>query len=305
MSATTTSAIEDRRNLGIGLLVASALFFATLDSCAKWMAMSGIPTFEIVFVRYAVHVALIVAMFMPVRGFGLFRSGNWKLEVVRGLCLGGVTLSNFYALQFLPLTVTGALLFTMPLMVCLLAAPMLGEHVGWRRGLAAVVGFIGVLIIVRPGTEAFHPAALLCLGGAFCGALYAIFTRKLAGIDPAATQTTYAGIVAMVAAAPLAFDGWVWPSDAPTWVAFILVGVAGGFAQQLHAMAHRYASPTVLAPFSYVQLLYLALSSWLIFSQPPDVWFYVGAPIIILSGLYIFLREQKLRRPPSLTPVED
>jgi drug/metabolite transporter (DMT)-like permease len=305
MSATTTAPIEDRRNLGIGLLVASALFFATLDTSAKWMAQSGIPTFEVVFVRYAVHVALIVAMFLPVNGFDLFRSRDWKLEVLRGLCLCGVTLANFYAMRFLPLTVTGALLFTMPLMVCLLAVPMLGEHVGWHRGLAAVAGFVGVLVIVRPGTEAFQPASLLCLVGALFGAFYAILTRKLAGVDSAATQTIYGGVVALVAVAPFTFQGWVWPSDSPTWLAFVLAGVAGGLAQQMHAVAHRYATPTILAPFSYLQLIYLAVSSWLVFGQPPDIWFYAGAPIIILSSFYIFLREQKERRPPSLSPVED
>ncbi|HQZ12508.1 MAG TPA: DMT family transporter [Devosia sp.] len=305
MTATTPAAVEDRRNFGIGLLVFSTLFFATLDTCAKWLALAGLPAFQIVFVRYAVHLALIVALFLPVRGFKLFRTGDWKLEVVRGLCMAGITLANFYALQYLPLTVTGALLFTMPLMVCLLAAPMLGEKVGWRRATAAGVGFIGVLIIVRPGTEAFHPAAILCLFGAFSGALYAIFTRKLAGVDSAATQTTYAGLVAVIAITPFAFDGWVWPSDVPTWIAFVAIGIAGVLAQQLHAIAHRHASPTVLAPFSYLQLLGLAASSWFIFGQPPDVWFYVGAPIIILSGFYIFLREQKLRRQPSLAPVEE
>lgn len=306
MNAPHIAPKEDRRSLGIGILVAAQLFFAILDSSAKWMAISGIHTFEIVFIRYAVHVALLGAMFMPVRGWNLFRTGNWRIELLRGICLTGTTVCNFFALQFLPLTVTGAILFTMPLIVCLLSVPLLGERVGWHRGLAIVVGFIGILIIVRPGSETFHWASLLCIVGAVFAALYSILTRKLAGIDSAATQTMYAGLISLLAVTPFAFNGWVWPSDTPTWIAFFGAGVAGALAHQLMATAHRFAPPTVLAPFSYLDLIYLAFASWIIFGQPPDVWFYVGAPIIIGSGLYIFFREQKLEKQASvLAPVED
>lgn len=303
--STTTAPIEDRRNLGIGLLIVAQLFFAILDSSAKWMAVAGLPTFEIVFVRYAVHVALLLALVMPTRGFQIFRTGNWKLELVRGLCLTGTTVANFYAMQFLPLTVTGALLFTMPLMVCALSVPLLGETVGWRRWLAIVVGFIGILIIVRPGTEAFHPASILALVGALFAAFYSILTRKLAGIDSASTMTAYAGIVSLLAVTPFAFDGWVWPSNLPTWIAFFGAGVAGVLAHQLMTIAHRFAPPSVLAPFSYLELLYLAVASWIVFNEPPDIWFYLGAPIIIGSGLYIWLRERAMQRDTALVPVED
>jgi drug/metabolite transporter (DMT)-like permease len=297
--------VEDRRSLGIGLLVFAQLFFAGLDTSAKWLAVSGIPTGEIVFMRYAVHVALIVVLIMPVRGRALFRTGNWKLEVLRGFCLLAVTVTNFLAMQFLPLTVTGALLFTMPLMVCALSVPMLGERVGWRRWLAIIVGFIGVVIIVRPGTEAFHPAALLCLAGAASAAIYAILTRKLAGVDTAATQQFYAGLVALICVTPFAFSGWVWPSNSATWFALFAVGLFGVLAHGINTVALRFAPPSVLAPFSYLELVYLAFASWIIFAEPPDIWFYLGAPIIILSGLYIWLRERALRRPTAALAAED
>jgi len=302
---TAITPIEDRRNFGIGVLVIAQVFFAVLDTSAKYMAVAGIPTFQIVFVRYAVHVALLLALVMPVRGAGLLRTGSWKLELVRGLCLAGVTLTNFYAMQFLPLTVTGALLFTMPLMICVLSVPLLGETVGWRRWLAVGVGFAGILIIVRPGTEAFHPASILCLVGALFGAFYSILTRKLAGVDSASTQTAYAGIVSLVCVTPFAFNGWVWPDDTGTWIAFFGAGVAGVLAHQLNAVAHRFAAPSVLAPFSYLELLYLAFASWIVFGEPPDISFYVGAPIIILSGLYIWRRERRLARPAITARIAD
>lgn len=301
---TTIAPIEDRRGLGIGILMVAQLFFATLDTSAKFLAVAGLPTTEIVFVRYGVHVLLTLALFLPVSGWKLFHSKNWKLELARGLSLLGVTFGNFLAMRYLPLPVTGALMFTMPLMVTILSVFMLGETVGLRRWIAVVIGFVGVLIIVRPGTDAFHPAALIALAGAVSAALYTIFTRKLAGVDAPATQQVYSGIIALCCVTPFAFEGWVWPSDGATWFAFCAAGVAGMIAHQLNTIALRYAPPSVLAPFSYTELLLLAFASWLIFKEPPDVWFYVGAPIIIASGLYIWLRERMLRRATLLKTVQ-
>lgn len=299
------SPIEDRASLGIGILIVAQVFFTFLDSSGKWLAVAGIPVTEVVFMRYAVHVALLLALVMPTSGFNLFRTGNWKLEVIRGLCLAGVTFANFYAMQFLPLTVTGALLFTMPLMVCALSVPLLGEKVGWRRWSAIIVGFIGILIIVRPGSDAFHPASLLCLAGALCASFYSILTRKLSGIDSPSTQTAYAGIVALCCISPFAFQNWVWPSDLPTWIAFIGIGIAGLTGHQLNTIAHRYAPPSTLAPFNYLELLMLAFVSWLVFAEPPDMWFYLGAPFIIGSGLYIWLRERRVKADTVVSRVED
>lgn len=290
-----TAPIEDRRTFGISLLIVAQLFFAALDTSAKWLSVAGIPVFEVVFVRYAVPVVILLVVLLPTRGLSLFRTGNLRLEILRGLCLAGVTAALFYAMKFLPLTVTGALLFTMPLIVCALSVPLLGETVGWRRWVAIIVGFAGILIIVRPGTEAFHPASLLCLLGALLAAFYSILTRKLAGVDPASTQTVYAAAVSVICVTPFAFDGWVWPTNPPTWIAFFLAGVAGLLAHQFMTVAHRFAPPSTLAPFSYLELLYLAVASWIIFAEPPDIWFYAGAPLIIGSGLYIWLRERSTR----------
>lgn len=302
--SSTIAPVEERRNFGIGIVLFAQIFFATLDTSAKYLAVAGLPLTEIVFVRYFVHVVLIIALFLPIQR-NLFVTNNWKLEVLRGLCLLGVTVGNFLAMRFLPLTVTGALMFTMPLMVTALSGPFLGEKVGWRRWAAVGVGFIGILIIVRPGTEAFHPASLLCLFGALCAAFFSIITRKLAGVDSAATQQVYAGMIALVCITPFAFQDWVWPSTGSAWLAFFAAGVAGMVAHQLNAVAHRFAPPSALAPFSYSELILLAFASWLIFKEPPDLWFYVGAPIIIGSGIYIWFRERKLHRPISVGQVED
>ncbi len=287
---------EERRLLGIGLALASYLMFTGIDSSAKWLGLAGIPAIQVVFLRYVIHLGITAGINMPSMGTALFRTASLRIQVIRAAMLLGATTCNFVAVLYLPLTVTGAIAFTMPLFICALSVPMLGESVGWRRWAAIGVGFVGVLIIVRPGSEAFHPAALLCLAGALFSAFYFLLTRRMAGRDSAATQQFYVGICATVVLAPLALPGWTWPSDPATWVAFFTVGLFGFIGHQLSTVALGYAPASVLAPFSYIQILFMAASSWLIFGQPPDIWLYLGAPIVIASGLYIWLRERRLAR---------
>jgi len=294
---------EERRTLGIVLTLLAYLLFTAIDSSAKWLAGSGMPTQQFVFVRYAVHLALIIGFFMPSRGVALVRTNNLKLEILRGFALLSTTICNFIAVQFLPLTMTSAIGFTMPLILCALSVPLLGETVGWRRWSAIGIGFIGILIIVRPGGASFHPAAILSLLGATGSALYFLLTRKLAGADSAATQQFFAGLVAVVCVAPFAFGSWVWPSHPADWFAFGLIGLVGMAGHQLSTIAHRFAPASTLAPFAYFQIVYMTASSWVIFNQPPDIWIFVGAPIVIGSGLYIWLRERKLAKP--VTPVAE
>jgi drug/metabolite transporter (DMT)-like permease len=303
--AFAVSPVENRVNTAIGFLMLSQVVLLVLDISAKWLALTGMPTTEIVFVRYGMHFILLMLLFLPVQGKNLFRSGNIKLELVRGFCLFSTTSLNFWAMSYLPLTVTSAIAFTAPLMVCALSGPMLGEKVGWRRWAAIGVGFIGTLIIVRPGSEAFHPAAFISLGCAVFLALFTIFTRKLAGVDAALTQQFYASVVPITLLAPVALTGWVWPQSSISWVAFFVMGAAGLFGHILNSTALRYAGASILAPFTYISLVYLSIASWLIFNEPPDVWFVVGATIIMGSGIYIWLRERQVARQAAAVPLVD
>ena len=296
--------IEDRRLLGIGLALASYFCFTVIDTCAKWLSQGGMPTMEVVFVRYAGQFLIIAAVFFPQRGRALTATRNLPVELIRGLALLGSTIFNFIAITYLPLTITSAIMFTSPLILCALSIPLLGEKVGWRRWLAILVGFAGVIIVVLPGTASFHPAAILSVLGAACGALYMLLTRKLAGVDATSTQQFYAGLVATACIAPFALNGWIWPGDPVGWFAFVLIGVAALTGHLLVTTAHRFAPASVLAPFSYLQIIYMTASSWLIFNQPPDVWLYVGAPIVIASGLYLWLRERQLARAVSEMPAD-
>jgi len=302
--ASVVSPIESRANFGIMLVLMSQLVLLVLDISAKWLSVEGLPTAEIVFMRYGMHFLLLLLLFLPVSGRQLFASNNLKLEILRGTCLLITTGLNFLAMRYLPLTVTSAIQFTSPLIICALSGPLLGEAVGWRRWLAIAVGFCGILIIVRPGSEAFQPAALLSLGCAVFLALFSILTRKLAGVDSAQTQQFYAGAMPIILLLPVAFTDWTLPSQPVSWVAFFIMGAAGLGGHFLNSVAHRFATPVTLAPFSYLSLVYLSLASWLIFDQPPDEWFVLGVAIIVMSGLYIWLRERQLARRVTALDTE-
>ncbi len=294
--ASALKPVEDRRLLGIGMMIAALFCYTVIDSFAKLLSASGLPTMEVVFIRYLGQFVLVVAIFLPREGRALVTTRNLKLEIARGLCLLGSTIFNFIAITFLPLTVTSAISFTMPLILCALSIPLLGETVGWRRWLAIAVGFIGVLVIVQPGTEAFQPAVILSLITAVFSALYNLLTRKLAGVDTTTTQQFFAAGVATVCIAPFSFGDWTWPQEITGWSAFAGIGVAALVGHLLVTTAHRYAPASVLAPFGYLQIIFMTGSSWFVFNQPPTFWLFVGAPIVMASGLYIWLRERQLSK---------
>ena len=287
---------EDRRLLGIGLALLGYLCFCICDSCAKWLTLSHLPTIEVVFVRYLGQFVIVLAAFAPRQGVSTFKSNRPLIAVLRGLALMGSTLANFFALAFIPLTVTASINFTMPLVLAALSIPMLGERIGFGRWVAIVVGFLGVLIIVRPGTTAFHPVMIVSFLGVICNAFYLLFTRKLAGVDPTTTQQFFASGLPTLCLLPFAFSGWVWPSDPVTWITFFGIGAAAMAGHQAIVVAHRFAPASVLAPFNYSLIVYMSISSAFVFGQPPDHWIFLGAPIVIASGLYIWMSERRIAR---------
>ena len=271
--------IEDRRLLGIGLALAGYSCFTIIDTCAKWLSLGGLPTMEIVFVRYAAQFLIVSALFFPQRGMALTTTRNLPVEIVRGLALMASTDLQFHRAH-LPA-----------------ADGHLGDHVHVaadplrpldpaarrNRRLAALARHPRRLSsacsssYVPARTRSTPPRSCRSWRAA-CGALYMLLTRKLAGVDATTTQQFYSGLVATVCVAPFALGGWVWPSEPSGWFAFGLIGAAALIGHQFITTAHRFAPASVLAPFSYFQIIFMTASSWLIFNQPPEVWLYVGAP---------------------------
>jgi len=287
--------VEDRVFKGIVLMMLAFLVFTGIDTSAKWLVLAGMAPLQVVFVRYAGHAVLSLLLAFPREGRAMFHSRNLKLELLRGFFLLGSTICNFTAVKYLSLTFTTAIFFTTPLVVCALSIPLLGERVGPRRWAAIVVGLVGVLVAIRPWGADVHWAIFFSLGAVTMASFYFVLTRKLAGVDSAATQQVYSAGLATVLMAPVALMDWSWPVDAVSWAAFCLIGVFGWGGHQLLVVAHRCAPASTLSPFIYVQIVYMTASSWIIFHQPPEGRHIAGAAIILCSGLYIWMRERTLQ----------
>jgi drug/metabolite transporter (DMT)-like permease len=289
----TAAPREERKLLGILLILAGVVCLTLVDSAAKWLVQS-MPPMEVVFVRYLGHLAIVLLITLPVHGLSLFRTNAPRQEIWRGLTLLGATLFNFTAVKYLPLATTATIAFTAPLWIAALSGPLLGEKVGLRRWAAVGVGFLGVLVVVQPGLAGFHWATLLALGTALCAALYMISTRQLAGVDATATQQLYAAGIAALVIAPLALLDWHWPATSLDWFAFVMIGFWGWLGHQVITIAHRYADASLLAPYFYLELIPMTLAGYLIFHDRPDIWVFVGAGIVVASGLYVWYRERQL-----------
>jgi drug/metabolite transporter (DMT)-like permease len=231
------------------------------------------------------------------------RSDRPGLQVMRGVALLSSSLFFISGLRFLPIAEASATSFVAPLFVTALSIIFLGESVGVRRWLATAVGLIGVLIILRPGTSAFHSAAFFPIVSALAWACTMIMTRMMSGREHAITTMTYSSIVGVCVISALIPFVWV----APSWhdILFgIFIGVASTAGQWIVVLAFRYADASVLAPFSYTQLLWVSILGFLIFGELPDIWTVAGAVFIVASGLYTAHRERIRRSQLLALPAE-
>ena len=282
------------RQIGIALVTATTLLFAVLDTSAKWLVQT-LPVLQVVWLRFLFHTILTTAIFLPTLGPALFKIHNPRMQLLRGVMLALMTGLNFFALQYLQLAETSAVQFSVPILIALLSAWLLHEKLDAKRWTAILIGFAGVLIIMRPGSQGFHPAIFLSVLNALLYAAFNLMTRRLAGSDhPIATQLASAA-VPTVLLAPFALWQWQAPSDVLTWCVILLTGLTGGLGHTATALAHRYATAAVLGPFLYQQIIYMTLGGWLVFGQIPDVAVVLGACVVVLSGLYLLWQEFKTR----------
>ena len=291
----------DRPFRGIALILASTVFLGASDVTAKYLS-STLPSIEIAWIRFLVFALIMVPAMVPGSPFYAMRTPRSAFQLLRGVALLASSLFFISGLRFLPIAEASATGFVAPLFVTALSIVFLGERVGLRRWLATAAGLIGVLIILRPGTSAFHPAAFFPLVSALAWACTLIMTRLMSGRERAATIMTYssiAGVCILTAMVPLV---WV----APSWhdVLFgIFIGVASTAGQWIVVLAFRYADASVLAPFSYTQLLWVSILGFLVFGEVPDAWTVTGAAFIVASGLYTAHRE-RVRRSQFLVEAE-
>lgn len=280
--------------VGIALMCLAVMSFALTDTTAKWLS-AHINVLIVVWARYVIHFALSLLVFNPWTVPGLMRTKRPGLQIVRSALLFATTALNFTALQFLQLDQTVSIMFSIPFFVALFAGPLLGERVGLERWLAIIVGFAGILLVVRPGAGGIHPAAILSLVAAATYALYSITTRMLARTDASKTTLFYTALVgSVVASIPLPFV-WETPRDPVVIGAMIGLGAVAGAGHFVLILAHARAPAATLAPYIYTQILSMIALGWLVFGQVPSLWTLAGAAIVIASGAYLLVRDAQMR----------
>ena len=290
----------DRPFKGIALILASTVFLGLSDVTAKYLS-SSLPSIEITWMRFLVFALIMTPAMIPGSPLYALKTDRRKLQFMRGATVLGSSLFFITGLGFLPIAEASATGFVAPMFVTALSIVFLNEVVGMRRWIATGVGLVGVLIILRPGTSAFHVAAFFPLVSALCWACTLIMTRMLSGTERVITTMTYSSIAGVLILSALVPFVWV----TPTWqaVAFgIFIGLASTAGQWIVVLAFRYADASVLAPFSYIQLLWVSVLGFFVFGEFPDKWTVVGAGFIVASGLYTAHRE-RVRRSQLLLAV--
>jgi drug/metabolite transporter (DMT)-like permease len=292
----------DRPFKGIALILASTVFLGTSDVTAKYLSAT-LPSIEIAWIRFLVFALIMSPAMLPGSPLYALKSSRPGLQLLRGAALVGSSLFFISGLRFLPIAEASATGFVAPLFVTALSIIFLGEKVGMRRWIATAVGLVGVIIILRPGTGAFHPAAFFPLVSALAWACTLIMTRMMSGSDRAITTMTYSAVAGLCILSAMVPFVWV----TPTWhdIMFgILIGVASTAGQWIVVLAFRYADASVLAPFSYTQLLWVSILGFLVFGEVPDIWTITGAAFIVASGLYTAHRERIRRSQLLAVPGE-
>ena len=295
MTQAPATLIQSQARTGIVLMIAAWGMFSVIDTSAKFLVMAAIPAVQVAFMRYAVQF-LFTVIEGSRDGMKVIRSldrTTLALLTLRGALLVVSTFFNFLAVKYLSLTMTAAIMFSSPIFVAFFSILFLGERVGIWRWSAIIIGFIGVLIIVRPFDEDFHWAALLSLHNAVAIALFSMITRRLAGTVNAQVMQFFSGALGTFALCPFAILAWQAPTHVIGWTLLFVVGIGAWWGHNMFSRAHVYANATTLMPFSYSFIIFMAVSSYLVFATRPDIWVYVGAALVAGSGLIIWWREKQ------------
>jgi drug/metabolite transporter (DMT)-like permease len=283
---------------GILLMCAGVSMFPFMNAAVKQLT-AHYPVLQIVWARFTGHLIFMLIVFLPQYGRSLLATRRPGVQIGRSLLMLISNLVFVLAIGRVPLATASAIGFTSPLLVTALSVPLLHETVGWRRWSAVSIGFAGALLIIRPGSGLHDPALLLLLVSSGAYALYLIATRWVGTYDGAATGivfTALLGSLVMTAVLPFVF---VWPHDLLDLLLFCSLGLFGGCGHYLVIRAFQSGPAAVIAPLGYVELLGTATLGYVIFGNFPDAWTWVGAAVIIASGVYIALREHRQRTGES------
>lgn len=284
------------------LVFAAGVIFAVLDTSAKYLVLSGMSPAFIVWVRFASHAVLAVILLQGWRNTAMFKVANPWTQLLRGIFLFGSTTFNFFALETLQLAEAMTIAFFAPIVITALAGPLLGEWAGWRRWVAIAVGFIGILVVVRPGFGEFGIGYAYSLLSVLSHCFYVIMTRHMGATETSGSLIFYSALVPVVLLSPAVPVAGSIPPGALHWIILLSLGIYGGIGHWLIIKAYRLAPVSALAPYPYAQLIWGVALGYLVFGDVPDRYTIIGAMIIVASGLYILHRERQLRLATTAAP---
>jgi len=286
--------------IGIGLMLGAMAVLPLLDVIAKFLGQQGMPVMQIVWARLFFGAWMTLPFALRLVGVRGLVPNMPLMHAVRASFMVAATAFFFWALHYLPIADTLAIFFVQPLVLTLLSPIVLGEHVGVRRWVAVLIGFIGTLIIIRPGFQELNPGVFMALGSGTCLAIYLLLTRKIAGSAPAMVTTFYTTLSGAILTSVIVLFVWVPPTPAQ-WGLFVLLSLIANGGHYLIVKSYDHAEASLLAPLAYTEMVMATFAGWYFFGDFPDLWTFVGVAILIACAIYISWRE----RVRSVPPIKD
>lgn len=282
---------QGRPIIGIGLMLLAMAVLPFIDVIAKHLGQQGVPVLQIVWARLFFGALVTLPFALKLSGVRGLVPNMPLMHFSRAALLVAATALFFWALQFLTIADTLSIFFVQPLIVTVLSPLVLKETVGLKRWIAVAVGFIGTLVIIRPGFQELNPGVFLALGAGLSLAIYMLLTRLIAGSAPAMVTTFYTSLLgAMIMCVAVVF---VWQPVTPTqWMYFVLLAIIANGGHYLVVKAYDHAEASLLAPLAYTEMVMATLAGWYIFSELPDAWTFAGVGILIACAIYISLGER-------------
>ena len=292
MSPSHSAAERTRHFKGILLMLLAVSCISVLDTTGKYLTRTY-PVYQVVWARYAFHVLYMVLLLAPRLGLDLVRTRRPGLQLARGLVLTLATFVFFKALSLMPLAEASAIAFLSPVLVTVLAVPLLGERANTATWIALALGFLGTLLIIRPGTGVFTWNALWPLATAFCFATYQIITRKLAGVDRSVSTLFLSALIGAVILSFVAPFHWTPPRSVADGLLFASLGISGSVSHYFLIRAFALAPAPMLAPYVYAQLIMVTVLGYIVFGDFPDGVSLVGMGVIVVAGTWLITRTHR------------
>lgn len=288
--------------IGISLMLAAMTVLPFLDVIAKYLGRQGVPVMQIVWARMAFGAAMTLPFAVKIVGIRGLMPDRPMYHSLRATFLIAATGCFFWALHYLAIADALSIFFVQPLIVTVLSPIVLGEKVGVRRWVAVVIGFVGTLIIIRPGLQEINPGVVLALASGASLAFYMLMTRKIAGQTHALVTTFHTSAIGAVIASVVAVYFWI-PPTASQWGLLGLLAFIATFGHFLIVRAYDYCEASLLAPLAYTEMVMATAAGWWFFGDLPDRWTLLGVAILISCAIYISVRE-RVNQIPTLREFE-